>query len=370
MKAFSLIFATLLMMSSCTQITQWGKSKADYPCVSTVPTIETDEMDTSGDSADDPAIWVNPDDPGKSLIIGTNKKAGLVVYDLKGHEKQFIPIGRVNNVDCRYDFPLGDKTVDIVAASNRSFNSISIFMVDRDSLILKDISARTIPSKLDEVYGFCLYKSAVSGKFYAFINSKNGDVEQWELLAASNQTIDAELVRTFKVGLQTEGCVADDELGYFYIGEETFGIWKYFAEPNYPMDRKLVADTTEPYLAQDIEGLTIYYAEKGKGYLIASVQGLNTYAIYERSGKNKFVGCFNISESAGIDGAEETDGIDVINLALDARFPNGFFIAQDGYNQYDGKDTTQNFKIVPWENIAKAFAKPLLIDNRYHFAQK
>ncbi len=359
------LFVLIALMSGCSQISRWGKTKSDYPCHVVTASIETDNMDTSGDSADDPAVWIHPDDPSKSLIIGTNKKAGLVVYDLEGKEKQFIPAGRVNNVDIRYGFALGDKKVDIVAASNRSFNSISIFAIDPDSGILRDVSARTIMSALDEVYGFCLYKSPSSGKYYAFVNSKNGAVEQWELKATSNLLIDAEKVRSFQVGLQTEGCVADDELGYFYIGEETFGIWKYFADPNQPLDRKLVADTTEPYLSSDIEGLTIYYAADGKGYLIASVQGLNTYAVYERNWKNKFLGCFSIGDGSEIDGVKETDGIDVINYGLGNKFPNGCFIAQDGYNKDGDKDTTQNFKIVPWESIANSFDKKLLIDNTF-----
>ena len=37
---------------------------------------------TNADAADDPAIWRNPADPAASLIVGTDKKAGLHVYDL------------------------------------------------------------------------------------------------------------------------------------------------------------------------------------------------------------------------------------------------------------------------------------------------
>ena len=34
--------------------------------------------------ADDPAIWFNRANPKKSLVIGTAKDAGLLVYDLAG----------------------------------------------------------------------------------------------------------------------------------------------------------------------------------------------------------------------------------------------------------------------------------------------
>ena len=364
-KIYFIALLLLASTTSCNFISQWGKSKADFPCVEVAASLETTPMDTPGDSADDPAIWVHPTDASKSLIITTNKKAGLVVYDLQGHEKQFISDGRVNNVDTRYGFPLGDKKVDIVAASNLSYNAISIYAVDPDSGILYNVAARTIISKLDEVYGFCLYRSVSTGVFYAFMNSKNGETEQWELFATPENAIDARLIRSFDVGLQVEGCVADDEHGYLYIGEETFGIWKYFADPEISQERKLVADTTAPYMSRDIEGLTIYYAADGKGYLLVSIQGLNTYAVYERNGRNEFVGCFSIADGETTDGVNDTDGIGVINLALGENFPFGFFIAQDGRNTENGRDTTQNFKIVPWQLIANAFDEKLMMDNTF-----
>ncbi len=364
MKVIITILTAVVFLSACNHL-PWEKSKSDFPCKTVQATIETDPMDTNGDSADDPAVWIHPTDPTKSLVIGTNKKAGLAAYTLDGKLKQFVQSGRVNNVDIRYNFPLGDQKVDIVAASNRSFNSISIYYIQPDSGLLKEIAARTIISGLDEVYGFCLYHSKPTGKYYAFINSKDGAMEQWELFATEEAKIDAKKVRSFHVGLQTEGCVADDELGYLYVGEENFGIWKYFAEPSLPLDRKLVADTTEPYLSSDIEGLTIYYAKNGKGYLLASVQGLNTYAVYERNGRNKFLGCFSITDGTATDGVMETDGIDVSNFNFGEKFPNGFFIAQDGYNKNNGKDTTQNFKLVHWEHIAESFENKLIIDNQF-----
>ena len=52
--------------------------------VNVMAKAETAPVASGDDAADDPAIWVNPDDPLKSLIVGTDKKNGLVVYDLSG----------------------------------------------------------------------------------------------------------------------------------------------------------------------------------------------------------------------------------------------------------------------------------------------
>ena len=64
-----------------------------------------------------------------------------------------------------------------------------------------------------------------------------------QVSATAGGTVDAALVRTFNVGSQVEGCVADDEQGYFYISEEAIGIWKYGAEPEAGIARTQV-DTT------------------------------------------------------------------------------------------------------------------------------
>ena len=62
------------------------------------------------DHVDDPAIYVNKQDSSKSFVVATNKTrigGGLHLYDLEGKELDFIADGRMNNVDIRYDFPLG-----------------------------------------------------------------------------------------------------------------------------------------------------------------------------------------------------------------------------------------------------------------------
>jgi 3-phytase len=94
------------------------------------PVVETDVIPTWGDSADDPAIWVHPDDPEQSVVIGTGKKSGLYVFDLEGRTLQVLEDGRMNNVDLRDGFPLGGKSVTIVAASNRSNDGISLYRLD------------------------------------------------------------------------------------------------------------------------------------------------------------------------------------------------------------------------------------------------
>lgn len=70
-------------------------------------TVETAPVPHTGDAADDPAIWINPSDPSQSTILGTDKLGGLAVYSLAGAQLQYRPDGEINNIDLRYNFPLG-----------------------------------------------------------------------------------------------------------------------------------------------------------------------------------------------------------------------------------------------------------------------
>jgi 3-phytase len=192
-----------------------------------------------------------------------------------------------------------------------------------------------------------MYRSSKSGKFYYFGTSKQGVVEQYELFDTGKGAVNATKVRQINVGTQLEGCVADDELGYLYVGEEEVGIWKYNAEPEANLERVKVDGVGSGNLVADVEGLTIAYGTDGKGYLIASSQGNSTFAVYRREGNNAYVKSFRIVAGDKIDRVTETDGIHVTTANLGPLFPKGVFIAQDGADD-TGK---QNFKLVPWQLI-------------------
>lgn len=322
------------------------------------PSVETEPVDSYGDAADDPAIWIHPTQPELSLIIGTQKQRGLNVYGLEGQLLQSLPDGRLNNVDVRYGFPLGGQEVDIVAASNRSTHSISIYRVDVGSRTLVNIADGVIPTGLTDPYGLCLYMSPVSGNYFVFINSTDGVMRQWLLKDNGQGRISAEQVREFILDSQPEGCVADDETGDLFVGEEDVGIWKMKAEPEGEGSGHLIDTVENGNLTDDVEGLAIYYGADGAGYLLASSQGSDNFALYERAADNRFIGIFHVvaDGESGVDGASETDGIEVTSANLGPAFPHGVFVAQDGRNITP--DERQNFKLVPWERIAQAFGLP------------
>ena len=100
----------------------------------------------------------------------------------------------------------------------------------------------------------------------------------------------------------------------------------------------------------DVEGVAIYDSGNGRGYLVVSSQGNNTFAIYRRDDTNAYVATFEVVDGNGVDAVSVTDGIDVTSANLGPAFPQGAFIAQDDQND----NANQNFKFVPWHAIAVA----------------
>ncbi|NTU80114.1 MAG: phytase [Chloroflexales bacterium] len=366
------------------------------PALETQPIIDSDEAPEGarfGD-ADDPAIWVHPTDPSLSLVAVTLKEGGLEVYDLSGKVLQSIqPEGvRYNNIDLAYGFELGGEAVDLFVATDRFKDRLAIFRVDPEARQLVDVSDPdsallfTPPGQSSDetttAYGIALWRDPASGKQYAFVNRRaTGDLAQFELVATDAGTVSWRQVRAFSLPIpeggeladaQTEGMVADAELGFLYIAQENVGIWKVEAAPDSSEMPRLIHAVApkSDYLEADAEGLTIYYAAGGKGYLLASSQGASTFAAFTREGDNTYLGSFQVGRSGEVDGVQESDGAMVMSLPLGDRFPQGLLVVHDGFNdpafmvEDDGEleNASTNFKFVPWEQVAAAFSPPLVID--------
>ena len=317
--------------------------------------VETAPANSYGDAADDPAIWAHPDDPSKSLVIATDKKAGMYVYDMQGKVVQFLPDGKMNNVDLREDFELGGKKVVLVTATNRTDKSIAIYRLDTDRRELVNVADGVQPTGLGDPYGLCMYRSPRDGRSYVFVNGDDTRKRQWELVATAEGRVRTTLVRDMNFDSQTEGCVADDASGALYVDEEDVGLWRMSAEPDGGDARTAVQKIADnPAVKDDFEGLGIYDLGGGRGYIVVSSQGNDTYAVYRREGKQEYLGSFAVVADPlrGIDGISETDGLEVTSRNLGPGFEHGAMIAQDGRNVMPVEN--QNYKYVPWESIARA----------------
>lgn len=308
---------------------------AGLPPVQVTASGETDPVGTGrADAADDPAIWVDPANPNRALIIATDKKAGVHVYDLTGKDIAFIKSGLVNNVDV---------AGNIVAASDRNDGvnaHIALFRLDPDKPSLTALGRAAAGT--GEAYGFCLRKTAPGAPLTAALIIKDGTVRVGTLTAEGTPNFAVQW--EYKIPTQSEGCVFDGDT--LYVGEEDAGIWQLVPNGNSATAR-MVAPVDNQRLVADVEGLATI-DHKGQRYLLASSQGDNAYAVFKLPSMD-YVGRFEVA--AGKFGAtSETDGIEAVAGSFGPDYPDGLFLAQDG----DNAPNAQNFKLVRWDAIAAA----------------
>lgn len=301
---------------------------------------------TNADAADDPAIWRNAANPAASLIVGTDKKAGVYVYGLDGKVRDFSDAGRVNNVDLRDNVTIDGAPGILVAASDRNDLAnakLALFRLDPATAKLTPIG--TVAAGAGEAYGVCFYRDATA--LYAFMVAKDGTINQVQI-DASGAVPTGKIVRSMKLGTQSEGCAADERTGRLYVAEEDVGLWRFDAAATGSTVPVKIAAADDRNIVADAEGVAIAPIGEKDGYVVVSSQGDNAYVLYRLS-DDSFVGRFRIADGA-IGGSEETDGIDLMLGDFGPDYPGGLFIAQDGHNAA----AAQNFKLVAWDDIVKA----------------
>ena len=215
------------------------------------------------------------------------------------------------------------------------------------------------------VYGSCTYRSpSPPHKQYLFVNAKSSLYLQYELASTPNGTLTTSLVRSFRAGSggQVEGCVADEQNGWLFVGEEPSALWRYDAEPTAgetPEGVK-VASVGDGHLRADVEGVTLVYGKtKDEGYILVSNQGVSAYNVYRRAAPHEFVMSFTIgtSKDGKVDAVSNTDGIAAVGTGLGGKFPGGLVVVHDDSNELPGgKGTSEeaSFKLVGLDKILGA----------------
>jgi 3-phytase len=302
---------------------------------------------------DDMCIWVHPKDRAQSTIITSDKHADMVfVYDLDGKAIQSIPVRYPGNIDLCYSFPLGGRSVDIVAFNQQKDYLIRVYQVNAATRQLERVDNGAIRTS-GKTSGGALYRSPKSGRSYFVATTTKPDapIEQFELADDGTGQIGGKKVRSWRLGA-AEAAVADDETGNLYIAEEHRGVWELGGEPDDPAPGRLIIELGQNGLVGDIEGLALYDLPGGDNYLIVSNQGADNFKVYQRAAPHRFIGTF------AVEGAKHTDGLEVCNANLGPRFPKGIFVCHTA-----NKETSAGRPVLvtPWEAIAKAMPGELTI---------
>lgn len=318
--------------------------------------------------------------------------------------------GRFNNVDLVSGLRTSTGRTDVAVVSDRGNDRLRIYRIapSRPGGPLTDITDPAAPpvfstdqTEINEqrtAYGLATWRDTTTGRSYALVSQRERTrLALLELVPAAGGTVGYRKVRTLDLPSsfrlpngtswtpclepgelpQVEGMVVDPATGTLYAGQEDVGIWRlradligkpvlvdkvreYGVPGTYDEESEECTPGTDPgyggtRLSADVEGLTLYQELDGDGYLLASGQGDNTFALYDRevSEGNEYEGGFRIgAASPTLDSVEECDGAAVLNSPLGDRYPRGLLVVQDGQETPEAPDgeggtrTATGFKFV------------------------
>jgi 3-phytase len=318
---------------------------------------------------DDPAIWVHPSDPSRSVIIGTVKVAApggaIVVFGIDGQIRQIISgIDRPNNVDVEYGFRLSGATLDIAVATERLKRQLRVFRINPDDGRLTDLGG--IPILTDQQgeagapMGIGMYRRERDGATFAIVAPKEGPQSgylwQYRLSDAGSGRISATFVRRFGTFSATtlrdeneiEAVAVDDELGYVFYADEAGGIHKWHADPDHPDAARELAYFGRSGFRGDREGIAIYRLPDGKGYIVCTDQLADDseYHVYAREGTSENPHDHSREIAVLRGGADATDGLEITSRALGPDLPHGVMVAMNS--------GPKNFMVFRWQDVAAA----------------
>lgn len=321
------------------------------------------------DDADDPALWIHPTDPARSLIVGTNKvqapHGALVVFGLDGRTRQTVAgIDRPNNVDIEQGVPLEGRLVDVAVTTERLQHRLRVFVIDgerTDGRVLTDIGSLPVLAgevgDFSEPMGIALYKRPSDGALFAIVAPKLGPkvgyLWQYRVTGDGKGGVTGTLVRRFGHFSATgaapgepgeiEAIVVDDALGFVYYADERHGIHKWRADPDHAeATRELAVFGTEGYRL-DREGLALWTRPDGSGYLVSTDQipGGSVFKLYRREGDPGAAHTHTVVAEVRTT-ADETDGLEVTSAPLPG-FPKGLMVAMNS--------GSRNFAMFNWERL-------------------
>ena len=325
--------------------------------------------------------------------------------------------GRYNNVDVAHNVPLGGKLVDVAVVSDRYNDQVRFFAIDeagaRATTPLVEITADEMPFLFhtdregvdteQTAYGLTVWQPKQGGTYVVVTQEGTTNITMVKVVEVDGK-LGYEPVDTITmpgsfplpdgttwtpceepgVAPQFEGLAADQRTGTLFAAQEDVGLWSLkLTTKGFVGGSKKLVDTVKDFgihdrydeeteecepidpkakglggnlLTADAEGVDIYYGKGGTGYVVVSSQGDDTYAVYERQGKNKPVGSFAIKGVNGVDDVNGSDGIAIASVPV-GKYTRGLLVSHDEPESGPGVDDDQdatNFSYVQWGDVADA----------------
>lgn len=296
MKKLSVLFVLLLTVSTA----------------AFAQTEMTSDAAAIGDAAADVMVWQSTTDETVTALIAANAD-GLSVHTMDGEAVQAVELPDAMDIDLRYNVPMGDRNVTLLAVGVDDSSRVRLFEVTEPAGELSPMGEANFGITNG---GLCLYQSATETNI--IVTSPDGLMEQRGIGLDDAGEIDAPLLRQYIIGDSLAGCVTDDAQGTLYINEPGVTIWKYCADAVHgemsdidfarkygidydrELERNSIIDPDGDVPA--VGKLALHTMDETTGYLMATVNETNQVLVFDRGAENDMLGTLTLSQTSAVNG--------------------------------------------------------------------
>jgi myo-inositol-hexaphosphate 3-phosphohydrolase len=301
--------------------------------------------------AADAVVWLHPSYLSSSLVVTADAVSGnLFSYDLSGNLVDTFAAPGVRQLDIRYNFPWGEESVALIAASGSGQQKLLLMTIDLETLKFMPLAKEDL--LLGENVASALCKDR-KGRFYAMAASLQGGIRQFEIIAAAGG-VKLAARREIKLHGALSSLVCDDQLGRAFAAEEGKGVWSFGVNPEEPAAERLVLPTGQS-LPADSYGLGLCPVTADSGYLVVSVPSQSQFLLYRREPPHTLLDAFAIDE------VKRAQRVSCTQIKINQRFTEGLFLTEDG------KENSRRTIGLDWSQIRRTLGLepvPATVDPR------
>lgn len=308
--------------------------------------------------AGQPAIWIHPDDPAQSKIIGSDydPNGGLFLFNLNGElGKVALELQKPYGVDVEYNFRRNKMEIDIAATVESALGKLRIFVLPHLQPIDEGGLQILGPDRTRGDVAVALYRRRPDGAFFAVVGApaqpdRPGCLSLFHLYAGEGKKITAEFAGQFGQ-LAKPGTVpaitVDDEAGYIYYLDPNAGIRKIAANPDNPEAGRELALFGTGELLSSRGSIAIYKIYDGTGYILVSDPVSERLFVYSREGSKGKPHDHQLVKTLKLQQGQS--GCEVTNVAVGPQFPGGLLVSptrERSYNFYSWEKLAGNDLVI------------------------
>lgn len=325
----------------------------------------------------DTAVWVDPKDSGRSLILATHS-GGLSVLGLDGKIVQTLPLQDAQGVDVQYSVKLGSVSTDIVVAAEAGSAQCRVYTIDPKTRILKDVSGSVgvFGSEKVKPESLALYKSKSAS--YVFVSRSpaplQGCVAQFQLVP-NGAKVDLKLVRSLgeleaekpallpatppapagptpasatppkleepkppvSKPVAVTALFVDSGKGKVYFTDPNFGVREYSADPSDKGQAKVASGFARTGLAGVLHGLAV---SRDHFVCLDQAPGGSYLRLFSREARGEKTEVARVKTEVSA-----AEAVEVVGRGMGKGFPGGLMVVADGEAKtlqfYDWREVTK-----------------------------